>query len=101
MSGLPGWAAIAAALQAGIESGVYPAGSLIPSTASLAREHGVTAGPVQRAVTALKARGLVVGEPGRGVRVVSRSAGGMPGVEERLTALEAWRHHHETSHGRP
>ena len=65
------WLEIADELRVRIGAGRYPVGGLLPSTVALCREFGVSPGPVQRAVGALKAAGVVVGEPGRGVRIVA------------------------------
>jgi DNA-binding GntR family transcriptional regulator len=98
MAGSPSWAGIAATIRARIADGTYPAEGLLPSTMALSVEFGVSQGPIQRAVAALKAEGLAVGEQGRGVRVVGTLGAGPGTVEDRLAALEAWQRRHEAEH---
>ena len=99
MTAASSWQDIAAAIRTRIASGTYPVGALIPSITALGREFGTSQGPVQRATALLRAEGLVVGEAGRGARVVASPGRPVVGVEERLAALEAWRVEHERGHG--
>ena len=52
-----------------ISTGEYPAASKIPSYQQLAHLYSVSISTAQRAVLVLQERGLVYGEPGRGVFV--------------------------------
>lgn len=60
---------IADDIAARIKSGEYPASSKIPSYQQLAQLYSVSISTAQRAVLVLQERGLVYGEPGRGVFV--------------------------------
>jgi DNA-binding GntR family transcriptional regulator len=55
-----------------IDSGLYPYGSRLPSTAELVREYGVSEATVERAVRLLVASGDVVGRQGLGRYVTRR-----------------------------
>ena len=87
------WEALAAELRDGIESGQYGPGTLLPSVRAMKAAHGVSDDPVRRALRALADEGLVVSEPGRGVRVVGATEV-PPGMEERVSALEVWVREH-------
>ena len=89
MTAASSWQDIADTIRARIADGTYPVGALIPSTTALGEEFGTSQGPVQRATALLRAEGLVVGEPGRGVRVADAPPQMTVGVEDRLAALEA------------
>jgi GntR family transcriptional regulator len=52
-----------------IKEGQYSPGSQLPSGRDLAAEYGVSHSTIQRAVAALRERGILVGRPGRGVFV--------------------------------
>jgi DNA-binding GntR family transcriptional regulator len=100
------WQDIADTIRTRIASGTYPVGALIPSTTALGQEFGVSQGPVQRATALLRAEGLVVGEPGRGVRVVAApvppSVEGPPSLAvlaADVAELQRWRVEHERGHG--
>lgn len=69
-----GWARIAEDLSARIRAGEYPPGSKLPALHELAYQYSVSVATVQRSIGATKARGLVVGLPGRGVFVTQRDA---------------------------
>lgn len=62
---------IAAALRAAIGAGAIPVGEPIPTVAELAARHGVASATAQRAVSLLKAWGLVDAARGRRARVIS------------------------------
>lgn len=81
---------IASALRDGIADGTYQPGTLLPSVRTLAAGHGVSDEPVRRALRALAGEGLVVSEPGRGVRVTPTAAATPTPVtvEERIAQLE-------------
>jgi DNA-binding LacI/PurR family transcriptional regulator len=57
---------IADRLATAIERGEYPAGSRLPSEASLVRELGVSRGTLRHALTSLQSRGLTQAVPSRG-----------------------------------
>lgn len=60
---------IAADIRAQISSGVLKPGEKLLSTAQLRARYGVSASVIQWAMVILKAEGLVVGQPGKGVYV--------------------------------
>jgi GntR family transcriptional regulator len=60
---------IADDLAARIAAGEYPPGSQLPSYSRLADLYSVSVATAQRAITVLRVRGAVRGEPGRGVFV--------------------------------
>jgi len=62
---------IAAEVRTAIESGAFPPGSHLPTTAELATMHTVAVGTASRAIAALKAEGLV--EASRGKRVTVKA----------------------------
>lgn len=69
----PPYQQVADALRAAIRNGSYAAGDRLPTVAELAEQHGVAKMTVQRALTDLRAEGLVVSWQGRGTFVRSRS----------------------------
>src|SRR5450432_1612238 len=69
--GRPAYQQVADDLRAKIASAEFPVGSPIPSTAELTRTHGVSTTVVRAAVAQLRADGLLVGQPGKGVFVRS------------------------------
>jgi GntR family transcriptional regulator len=66
---VPAYLHIARTLADRVTSGVYPAGSRLPSGSQLCAEFGVSPMTVRRALIWLQNRGLVVGEKGRGTYV--------------------------------
>ncbi len=60
---------LAAILRAQIESGVLPAGSPLPSILRLSQEHGMATNTVRKALTILRAEGLIESVPGYGTFV--------------------------------
>jgi GntR family transcriptional regulator len=62
----PKYAQIVAAIRRRIADGTYPPGSLLPSESKLVREFGVSRPTVVRALEALKLRGEIDREHGRG-----------------------------------
>lgn len=62
----PKYARIVAAIRRRIADGTYPPGSLLPSESKLVREFGVSRPTVVRALEALKLRGEIDREHGRG-----------------------------------
>ena len=72
MAGIPVYRQLADLLREQIESGQLAPRTPIPSAKTLAQEHGIAIGTVTRAVDVLRAEGLVVTVPGRGVWVVDR-----------------------------
>lgn len=61
-------------IRAGIISGEYPVGSLIPSTTELVKDTGMSRPVVRRAVDQLKAEGILEGHQGKGVFVAALPA---------------------------
>jgi GntR family transcriptional regulator len=92
----PRYALIANAIRQRIESGVWPAGTLLPSEPALRTEFDVSVGTVRHALDVLRDEGLVHTEMGRGTVVLSqptmvthgadryRAAGGPPRAGETL-----------------
>lgn len=56
-------------LRAAVQDGTYPAGSKLPSEATLQQEHGLARDTVRAAIGILRDEGLVVTLPGRGTFV--------------------------------
>ena len=69
--GRPAYQQVAHDLRRRIAEGEFPVGSAIPSTAELTRTYGVSTTVVRAAVAQLRAEGLLVGQPGKGVFVRS------------------------------
>lgn len=65
----PAYLRIARTLADRVISGVYPAGSRLPSGSELCAEFGVSPMTVRRALSRLQNQGLIVGEKGRGTYV--------------------------------
>lgn len=63
---------LAADIRAQIEAGTLAPGDRLPSTAQLRDLYGVSGTVVQFAMVELKAQGLVIGAPGKGVYVAER-----------------------------
>ena len=78
-SNRPLYLQLADLLRAGIESGEIEPGSMLPSLRRLTEEHQVSRMTAERAVELLRNEGLVVGLPGRGVRVLPESERGGQG----------------------
>ncbi|GAA4250909.1 MULTISPECIES: winged helix-turn-helix domain-containing protein [Dactylosporangium] len=72
--GTPYYRQVAADLRAQIEAGTLKPGDKLPSTQQLRDIYGVSGTVIQFAMVELKAQGLVVGQPGRGVFVAERPA---------------------------
>lgn len=78
---------IAAELERLIGSGEYPAGSLLPSEPTLARDHGVARNTIRAALEVLAEAGLVEVLPGHGRRVAGEAeAASATTAYERLAA---------------
>jgi GntR family transcriptional regulator len=60
---------LAAILRAGIASGKYPPGRMLPSARTLSQEYDVSIGSVKHAIELLKDEGLVRTVIGRGIFV--------------------------------
>jgi GntR family transcriptional regulator len=82
--GRPAYQQVAQDLRKRITSGEFPVGSAIPSTSKLASAYAVSITVVRAAVTQLRADGLLIGQPGKGVFV--RATPGA--VAERTASLE-------------
>ncbi len=67
--GLPAYQRVAGDLRRQIAAGDLALGVAIPSTAELTRQYGVSSTVARAAVARLRADGLVVGQPGKGVFV--------------------------------
>lgn len=65
-SGTPAYLRIVSALAERVSSGVYPAGSRLPSGSQLCKEFGVSPMTVRRALLILQDQGLVSGKQGQG-----------------------------------
>ena len=65
----PAYRRVVAALREAIQSGELSEGDKLPSVREIARQHGVTVGTATRALTELRAEGLVVARHGAGVFV--------------------------------
>ncbi len=68
-TGIALWRQIAQALEGEISSGVYPAGSRLPTEAQMAHRFGVNRHTLRRAMSSLQDRGLIRVEQGRGTFV--------------------------------
>ena len=82
--GRPAYQQVAEDLRKRITSGEFPVGSAIPSTSKLASAYAVSITVVRAAVTQLRADGLLIGQPGKGVFV--RATPGA--VAERAASIE-------------
>lgn len=69
MPGRPAYQQIADSLRNDIASGRLPVGQAVGSTVQLMQQYGVSSTVVRKAVEQLRAEGLVVGHPGKGVFV--------------------------------
>ncbi len=67
---MPTFREVAAAIEARIRAGEWPAGEKLPTTMSFAAEYGVSEASAYRALVLLVDRGLIRGEPGRARYVV-------------------------------
>lgn len=67
--GLPAYKQVAGDLRRQIAAGELPVGVAIPSTAELTRRYEISSTVARAAVAQLRADGLVVGQPGKGVFV--------------------------------
>lgn len=74
-------------LQNAIEHGRAPCGAVLPSSRALARALGVSRNTVLTAYDELKARGLIAGRRGSGIRVAPGA--GMEGLDVRRVLREA------------
>jgi GntR family transcriptional regulator len=82
--GRPAYQQVADDLRRRIAAAEVPVGSAIPSTAKLTRTYGVSSTVVRAAVSQLRADGLLVGQPGKGVFVRATP----DGVAERVATIE-------------
>jgi GntR family transcriptional regulator len=91
--GQPIYRRVADALRRQIAAGELAVGSAIPSTAQLTARFGVSSTVARAAVAELRADGLVVGQPGKGVFVratpqeVAEEAVGVEELGRRVTEL--------------
>ncbi|WP_098959403.1 GntR family transcriptional regulator [Pseudonocardia sp. N23] len=73
-SGTPKYQQVAAELRRSIQTGTYPVGSELPSTARLTEAYNVSTTVVRAAIRELRQEGLVLGQPGKAVYVTARPA---------------------------
>ena len=93
MSGTPAYLQVAADLRAQIERGELTPGAQLPSNAQLRGIYSVSNTVIRDAINELRRAGLVIGQQGKGVFVLSESGEGertapVEGLERRLAALE-------------
>jgi DNA-binding GntR family transcriptional regulator len=69
MSGEPVYQQLARLLRDRITDGTYPPRTALPSAKTLSQEHGIAVGTVMHAFDVLRAEGLIVNVPGRGMWV--------------------------------
>ena len=81
------YAIIVHSLQARIDRGTYPVGSLLPSEAELVREFGAPRSTVVRALDYLRQAGWLRSQQGRGRIVLGRPAPPMPPLPERVRRM--------------
>jgi DNA-binding GntR family transcriptional regulator len=81
--GQPAYQQVADDLRRKIASAEFPVGSPIPSTAKLTELYGVSSTVIRAAVAQLRADGLLIGQPGKGVFVRSTPEA----VAERATSI--------------
>jgi len=81
------YAIIVHSLQARIDRGTYPVGSLLPSEAQLVREFGASRSTVVRALDYLRQAGWLHGQQGRGRIVLGRPAPPMPPLPDRIRRM--------------
>jgi len=86
-SGEHKYAIIVHSLQARIDRGTYPVGSLLPSEAELVREFGASRSTVVRALDYLRQAGWLRSQQGRGRIVLGRPAPPMPPLPERVRRM--------------
>lgn len=91
--GRPAYQQVADDLRRRIAAAELPVGSAIPSTAKLSQAYGISVTVVRAAVAQLRADGLVVGQPGKGVFVratpeaVARQAVSIEDLSEQIGQL--------------
>ncbi|MEU4653308.1 winged helix-turn-helix domain-containing protein [Streptomyces sp. NPDC023723] len=68
----PIWRQVAAATADRITDGQYPVGARVPSVVELSAEFGIAASTAQKALSHLKAEGLIRAEVGLGSFVIRR-----------------------------
>src|SRR6202050_1028773 len=91
--GRPAYRRVADALRRQMGAGERPVGSAIPSTAQLTARFGVSSTVARAAVARLRAGGLVVGQPGKGVFVratpqdIAEEAAGVEELGQRVGEL--------------
>jgi GntR family transcriptional regulator len=84
-------AGIADVIEAAIRSGQLQPGTTVPSQNEIITEYGVAKATAAKVHALLASRGLTVPGDRGGTRVVDQIPDAPPSIEERLSALEAWR----------
>ena len=72
LTGEPAYLQLARILREMITSGEIPARQPVPSIKTLTQQYGVAKGTAEKALGVLRAEGLVVTVPGRGIYAVDR-----------------------------
>jgi DNA-binding GntR family transcriptional regulator len=83
--GRPAYQQVAGDLRRRIASAEFPVGSAIPSTAKLTKTYAVSSTVIRAAVSQLRADGLLIGQPGKGVFVRATP----DAVAERTATMES------------
>jgi GntR family transcriptional regulator len=96
LSGEPAYRQVANDLRRQIEQGSLPVDSPLPSYAQLAATFDVSSTVIKAAINELRADGLVIGQPGKGVfvraaRAATPSAGGSDEYRSLMGQVQALR----------
>lgn len=95
ITGQPAYRQVANDLRSRIRSGTYATGDALPSTAQLMDMYEVSITVVRAAINQLRAEGLVIGQPGKGVFVAAETATPAAGdddlaeIRQQLDAMRA------------
>ena len=80
LTGRPAYRQVADDLRAKISDGTYPPGAQLPSTTRLMEQYSVSITVARAAIAELRAEGLTIGQPGKGVFVL-RTPSSTPPVD--------------------